>query len=80
MYNLLECSNKYYMAPGSLWSCYRDEVDVNDVLDGKSQKYKTKITGKRRKGLQNLEIKVIPTDNHKIPPSLIAKYSYTYIY
>ena len=55
-------------------------MDVNDVLDGKSQKYKTKITGKRRKGLQNLEINVIPTDSHKIHPSLIAKYSYTYIY
>ena len=36
------------MTSGSLWNYYRDEVDnVNDnALDGKSFKYKTKITCK----------------------------------
>ena len=36
------------MTSGSLWNYYRDEIDdVGDnILDGKSFKFKTKITGK----------------------------------
>ena len=36
------------MTSGSLWNYYRDEIDdVDDnILDGKSFKYKTKIIGK----------------------------------
>ena len=48
MYNLLEHSQNYSMTSGSLWNYYRDEIDdVDDnILDGKSFKFKTKITGK----------------------------------
>ena len=48
MYNLLEHSQNYSMTSGSLWNHYIDEIDdVDDnILDGKSFKYKTKIIGK----------------------------------
>ena len=48
MYNLLEYSQNYSMASGSLWNYYRDETDdVDDnASDGKSFNYKTKIVGK----------------------------------
>ena len=48
MYNLLEHSQNYSMTSGSLWNYYRDEIDdVDDnILDGKSFKFKTKIIGK----------------------------------
>ena len=44
MYNLLECSQNYSTALGSLWNYYRDEIDdVDDnASDGKSCKYKKK--------------------------------------
>ena len=47
MYNLLEYSQNYSMTSGSLWNCYRDEIDdVHDnATDGKSFEYKTKIVG-----------------------------------
>ena len=45
MYDSLEYSQNYSMTSGSLWNYYRDEIDdVDDnVSDGKSFKYKTKI-------------------------------------
>ena len=60
MYNLLEYSDNYSMTSGSLWNCYRDEVndDANENNDdskkinnnktttSKSFEYKTKIFGK----------------------------------
>ena len=48
MYNLLECSQNYSTALGSLWNYYRDEIDdVDDnASDGRSFEYKTKIVGK----------------------------------
>ena len=48
MCNLLEYSQNYSMTAASLWNCYRDEIDdVDDnISDGKSFKYKTKIVGK----------------------------------
>ena len=48
MYNLLEYSQNYFMTSGSLWNCYRDEIDDADdnASDGKSFKYKTKILEK----------------------------------
>ena len=48
MYNLLEYSQYYSMTSESLWNFYRDEIDDPDdnVSDGKSFEYKTKIVGK----------------------------------
>ena len=45
MYNLLEYSQNYSMASGSLWNYYTDEIDdVDDnASDGKSCKYKKKV-------------------------------------
>ena len=45
--NLLEYSQIYSIASGSLWNYYRDKIhDVDDnASDGKSFKYKTKIVG-----------------------------------
>ena len=54
MYNLLQYSKNYSKTSGSLWNYYRDELadEVNDnndpnknVVDSKSFKYKTNITG-----------------------------------
>ena len=54
MYNLLECSKNYSNPSGSLWNYYRDELtdETNDdtgpnknVINSKSFKYKTSITG-----------------------------------
>ena len=59
MYNLLEYSDNFSMTSGSLWNCYRDEVnnsanetDDNDNMinsikttTSKSFKYKTKVIG-----------------------------------
>ena len=46
MYNLLECSQNYFMT--SLWNYYRDKIDnaEDNASDGKSFEYKTKIIGK----------------------------------
>ena len=30
MYNLLEYSHNYSMSSGSLWHCYRDEINDNE--------------------------------------------------
>ena len=51
MHNLLEYSQNYSMSSGSLWDYHRDEIDdVDDnVLDGKSLAYETKIVGKTPK-------------------------------
>ena len=50
MLHLLEYSQNYSMISGSLWNCYRDEIDDIDdnASDGKSFKYKTKIVGNTR--------------------------------
>ena len=54
MYNLIEYSEKYLKASGSLWQYYKDEsfidnngniIDVPDNPDNTSLKYKQKITG-----------------------------------
>ena len=54
MYNLLECNKSYSKTYVSLWNYYRDELsdetnDDNDpnknVINSKSFKYKTSITG-----------------------------------
>ena len=54
MYNLLEYSKNYSNTSGSLWNYYRDELtdEANDdngpnknVINSKSFKYKTNITG-----------------------------------
>ena len=54
IYNLLEYSQNYSKASGSLWNYYRDELtdETNDdnnvnknVINSKSFKYKTSITG-----------------------------------
>ena len=53
IYNLLEYSQNYSKASGSLWNYYRDELtdETNDdnnvnknVINSKSFKYKTSIT------------------------------------
>ena len=51
MHNLLEYSNKYSMTSERLWNYYRDKIDAvaNDASYGKSFKYKTKITKKKKK-------------------------------
>ena len=48
MYILLEYRQKYSKTSGSLWNYYRDEIDgiSDNVSDGKSFRYKTKIVGK----------------------------------
>ena len=48
MYNLLEYSQNYLMASGSLWDCYRDEIDNIDdnTSNDKSFKCKSKIVAK----------------------------------
>ena len=52
MCNLLEYSDKYLVTSGSLWKCYRDEIDIevyivdNNDSKTKSFKYITKIIGK----------------------------------
>ena len=55
MYNLLVYSQNYFMASGSLWNYYRDEID--DVDDNaKLFRYKTKIVGKTpRRPAQQLQ-------------------------
>ena len=49
MYNLLEYSDNFSTTPGSFWNYYLKETDgVDDnSSQGKSFKYKTKITGKK---------------------------------
>ena len=48
MYNLIEYSDNYAKATGSLWQYFRDEPvdDDDDIEDSKSFKSKEKITGK----------------------------------
>ena len=45
MYNLIEYSDNYAKASGSLWQYYRDEPN-NNLADSESFKFKVKITGK----------------------------------
>ena len=54
MYNPLEYSQNCSMTSRSLWSYYRDKTDdVDDVSDGKSFNYKTKIVENKPKGPGN---------------------------
>ena len=47
IYNLIECSDNYAKATGSLWQYFRDEpVADDDIEDSESFKSKKKITGK----------------------------------
>ena len=47
LYNLLGYSHSYSITSGKLWNYYRDEIDGadDDVSDGKSFEYKTKLIG-----------------------------------
>ena len=45
MYNLIEYSDNYAKASGSLWQYYRDEPNDN-LADSESFQSKIKITGK----------------------------------
>ena len=51
IYNLLEYSQNYSMTLGSLWDYHRDKIDEVDdnVSDGRSFAYETKILGKTPK-------------------------------
>ena len=54
MYNPLQYSQNYSMTSRSFWSYYRDKTDdVDDVSDGKSFNYKTKIVENKPKGPGN---------------------------
>ena len=73
MYNLLDYSDNYSMTSGSLWSCYRDEIndDENQNDDNgnkinkskttrsKSVKYKTEIIGSSPGNARRLNAQVI---------------------
>ena len=49
MYNMFKYSQNYSTTSGSLWNYYRGEIDdvADNATDGKSFKYKTKITGRK---------------------------------
>ena len=60
MYNLIEYSDNYAKATGSLWQYFRDEPDDNNIEDSKSFKTKIKITGKtpNNNNVKDVEIMV----------------------
>ena len=72
MYNLLQYSCNYSMAPGSLWNYHRDEINdsaneindndnminVNKTTTSKSFEYKTKIIGSTSNNNNKLNAKV----------------------
>ena len=49
MYNLIEYSDNYAKASGSLWQYYKDRPNDN-LADSESFKSKIKITGKNPNG------------------------------
>ena len=57
LYNLLEYSNNYAKASGSLWQYYRNEPSDN-LADSESFKSKVKITGKTPNNETDAEIMV----------------------
>ena len=59
MYNLIEYSDNYAKAPGSLWQYFRDEPD-DDLEDSESFKSKLRITGKtpNNDNVKDIEIMV----------------------
>ena len=73
MYNLLEYSDNYSMAPGILWNYYRDEIndDENEIDDNAEKiyhnktitsnlfKYKTERTGSTQDNANRLNAKVV---------------------
>ena len=59
MYNLIEYSDNYAKASGSLWQYFRDEPD-DDLEDSESSKSKLRITGKtpNNDNVKDIEIMV----------------------
>ena len=79
IYNLLECSDNYSVSSGSLWNCYRDEVNDdanennaagnyrkrnNNTATIKFFEYKTKIIGST------------PSDNNKLDTEVFVPLRY----
>ena len=58
MYNLIEYSDNYAKASGSLWQYYRDELNDN-LDDSESFKSKIKITGKTPNNDNEKDVKII---------------------
>ena len=60
MYNLIEYSDNYAEASGSLWQYFRDEPDDNNIEDSESFKSKINLTGKtsNNNNVKNVEIMV----------------------
>ena len=58
LYNLLEYSNNYVKASGSLWIYYRDEPNDN-LADSESFKSKIKITGKTPSNGNKKDVKIM---------------------
>ena len=71
MYNLLDCSDNYFMTSGNLWNYYRDEIyddekenENNNKLNNKTItskcfKYKTKIIGSTSDNENRLNTEVV---------------------
>ena len=74
MYNLLEYSENYSMALGSLWNYYRDDINddenetdrlrnrlnSNKTIRSKSFEYKTKLTGSTSDNNYIINAEVVP--------------------
>ena len=71
MYNVLDCSDNYFMTSGSLWNYYRDEIYDdekenennnklnNKTITSKSFKYKTKMIGSTSDNENRLNTEVV---------------------
>ena len=69
------------MTSGSLWNCYRNEIDdgVNDALEGKSFIYKTKIIGKTPVQLQQpAQPSLNPEGTQPQPPQQLNNCQYQF--
>ena len=75
MYNLLEYSGNYTMISVNFCNRYRDEIWDAGTSEGKSCKYKTKITGKKSK----VELRETTTDHHDHHYSTTFKYRSCYL-
>ena len=91
MYNLIEYSDNYAKATGSLWQYFRDEPN-DDIEDSESFKSKIKITGKARDDDNEKDVEIMVTLKYlsnfwrtlEIPlinceVNLILKWSSTYV-
>ena len=58
MYNLIEYSDNYAKASGSLWQYYRGEPN-NNLADSESFKFKVKITGKTPNDDNEKDVEII---------------------